>query len=89
MNANLKAKIVQFLFRKDEFFFTFAHRVDDENLQGGTIGTRELFFVGEILYNAIVKNEEIRNFVLAIAMRYLKRYEVDGKNFAEQILSKD
>lgn len=89
MSVRFKVKILQRLFKNEEFFFVFAHCSGGNDVVGGTIGTTKHKFVKEVLYEALKDNEVFRKFILDATLRYLKRYEVDGKHFVEEILSND
>lgn len=89
MRAQSKLKILKWLLRKDEFLCFFVMRKDAKKIYGGSVCSKELNLMRKVMTDLMEKFPDMRKLLMEVVKTYCKRYEVDGRNFAKDILSKD
>lgn len=88
MKPETKLNIIKWLLRKDEFLLFFAIKKDERRFNGGAMSSAEKEQLARVLANLMEKDKKTRSIFLAVVKDYCKRYEVDGRNFAKEILTK-
>lgn len=85
---NIRLRIIQWLLDNLDFILVI-HRDRNTGEHNGAV----LYQVGQeteehlqaIIASGIENREEIKSIVLGGAKMYLSRYEIDGRNFAQEI----
>lgn len=89
MKSKMKLNLVNWLLRKDEYLLFFAIKKNEKAFNGGVMSSINKKQLARVFMDAMEKNKMTREILLAVVKDYCKRYEVDGRNFAKDILTKD
>ena len=89
MKPNRKLDIVNWLLRKDEYLLFFAIKKNEKAFNGGVMSSANKKQLARVFAEIMEKDKKTRSILLAVVKDYCKRYEVDGRNFAKDILTKD
>lgn len=89
MKPNRKLDIVNWLLRKDEYLLFFAIKKNEKAFNGGVMSSANKKQLARVFVEIMEKDKKTRSILLAVVKDYCKRYEVDGRNFAKDILTKD
>lgn len=89
MKPNRKLDIVNWLLRKDEYLLFFAIKKNEKAFNGGVMSSADKKQLARVFAEIMEKDKKTRSILLAVVKDYCKRYEVDGRNFAKDILTKD
>lgn len=89
MKPNIKLNLVNWLLRKDEYLLFFAIKKNEKAFDGGVMSSASKKHLARVFLDAMEKSKMTREVLLSVVKTYCKRYEVDGRNFAKDILTKD
>ena len=89
MKSKMKLNLVNWLLRKDEYLLFFAIKKNEKAFNGGVMSSANKKQLARVFAEIMEKDKKTRSILLAVVKDYCKRYEVDGRNFAKDILTKD
>lgn len=89
MKPKMKLNLVNWLLRKDEYLLFFVIKKDEKAFNGGVMSSANKKQLARVFADIMEKDKKTRSILLAVVKDYCKRYEVDGRNFAKDILTKD
>lgn len=88
MKPNRKLNLVNWLLRKDEYLLFFAIRKNENTFNGGAMSSANKKQLARVFTDLMEKDKKTREILLSVVKNYCKRYEIDGRNFAKDILTK-
>lgn len=88
MKPETKLNIINRLLRKDEYLLFFAIRKSETTFNGGAMSSAEKKQLSKVLSDLMEKDKKTRAIFFAVVKEYCKKYEVDGRNLAKDILTK-
>lgn len=74
--------------KKGEFMLISVQQKDDGDFLCAALLSKENAVLTEAFTQVMNTHKDIREYVLERAENYLKRFEIESKNFAEKILAK-
>ena len=89
MKPNIKLNLVNWLLRKDEYLLFFAIKKNEKAFNGGVMSSASKKHLARVFTDVMEKDKKTREILLTVVKAYCRRYEIDGRNFAKDILTKE
>lgn len=89
MKPKMKLDLVNWLLRKDEYLLFFAIKKNEKAFNGGVMSSASKKHLAMVFREIMEKDPKTRSILFTVVKDYCKRYEVDGRNFAKDILTKE
>ena len=85
----MKLDLVNWLLRTDEYLLFFAIKKNEKAFNGGVMSSANKKHLARVFTDVMEKDKKTREILLSVVKDYCRRYEIDGRNFAKDILTKE